>query len=148
MNTIRNHKIASLSILGLAMFFSFVFLYIFQANATLGAGATYNTDPIFAIASSTAITVTTTSKQLLATTTTPHRLAATIQPINCTSGGPVFMTLNNDTPAVANAGLAAFASTTLHLDSYPNTPITQSAVEGITGLGTCTVLVTEWRTLY
>lgn len=148
MNTIKNHKIAAMSVIALAMFFSFIFLFIFQSQTSLGSGSTYNTDPVFATASSTAFTLTTTSKQLLATTTTPHRLAATIQPINCTAGSPVFMTLNNDLPATANSGIAAFASTTLHLDSYPNTPITQSAVEGITNSGTCTVLVTEWRTLY
>jgi len=113
----------------------------------LGAGGEYRTAPTFYIASSTAFTLTNTSQRLLASSTPTKRLAATIQPVNCTlvTGGLIYMKTFNDAPAVAATGIAAFGSSTLALGDYPNTPVVQGSVQGITAAGTCTVLVTEWR---
>ncbi len=105
--------------------------------------------PTFATASSTAFTLTTTPQRLLATTTTPRRYAATIQPVNCSSSvGTVFMRLENDKTAVVNTGFAVYGTTTGMLSDNPNVPVTQSSAQGVVNAGTCTVLVTEWRTLF
>lgn len=108
--------------------------------------------PSFLQASSTAFTLTTTSQRLLGTTTpqgqSGARVSATIQPLACpavTSG--VFLRMQSDVVATANTGLLAFASTTLILGDHVNdVPNVRGAVQGITNTGTCTVLVTEWRT--
>ena len=109
--------------------------------------------PSFLVASSSTFTLTTTSTRLLATTTpqgqTGARVTATVQPINCTSGssGGAFLSLDGSISATANAGLFAFASSTLILGDHVNqAPNVRGAVNGIVGTGTCTVLVTEWRT--
>lgn len=108
--------------------------------------------PSFLSASSTAFTLTTTSQRLLATTTpqgqSGARVTATIQPINCTAGASgAFMNLRLDVVATANTGLLAFASSTTILGDHVNqVPNVRGAVQGITNVGTCTVLVTEWRT--
>lgn len=108
--------------------------------------------PQFLIASSTAFTLTTTSQKLLGTTTpqgqTGARVSAIIQPINCTAGGSgVFMKIGGDAPATANTGVIAYASTTLILGDHVNqVPNVRGAVRGITAVGTCTTLVTEWLT--
>jgi len=107
----------------------------------------------FLNASSTAFTLTTTSLRLLGTTTpqgqSGARVTATIQPINCTIGGTngVFLRLERDVVATANTGTFAFASSTTILGDVVNQfPNVRGAVQGIVGSGTCTVLVTEWRT--
>lgn len=108
--------------------------------------------PSFLVASSTAFTLTTSSLRLLATTTpqgqSGARVSATIQPINCTTGtGGIFLRLNADVAATSNTGLLAFASSTLILGDHVNqVSNVRGAVQGITTVGTCTVLVTEWRT--
>jgi len=125
-------------------------VYLFtsaQNNATF-RGATYNSDPTFANASSTTFTLTTASQQLLASTSRPIRTAATIQPVNCTLSQPIYVALNRGAAAVAGQGVTVFASTTLALGAYPNVPVVQGGVTGITAVGTCTVTVTEWRTQY
>lgn len=117
------------------------------ADTVEAAGAS---GPTFYVASSTAFTLTTASQRLLGTSTPTRRMAATIQPINCTSGGSgAFMRLQNDAAATTNTGLfAAASSTTLLGDHVNNIPVVQGAVQGITSGGTCTVLVTEWRTQF
>lgn len=115
--------------------------------APLGGAAAYNTAPSFLTASSTAYTLTTTSVRLLSTSTPTKRLAATVQPVNCTAGG-IFLRLGGDALAVANTGFAVYASTTANMQDYPNIPVTQGSIQGIAGAGTCTVLVTEWRSQY
>ncbi len=122
-----------------------VFLAKTQSTA-LGAGAS-NTAPIFYQASSTAFSLTTTSQRLLATSTPTHRVAATIQPVNCTNGSAIFLKMQQDAVAASNGSstMAVFASTTQEFKDYPNLPIVQGSVQGITGVGTCTVLVTEYR---
>lgn len=101
--------------------------------------------PTFAVASSTVFSLSNSSTRLLATTTA-RRIAATIQPVNCTltTGGLIYMKTNADAPATAATGLAAYASTTFAFSDYPNVPPVQGSVQGITAAGTCTVLVTEW----
>ena len=124
-------------------------LKIESKNLDIKGAVNYNTAPRFVAASSTAFTLTTTSQRLLASSTPTARLAATIQPVNCTtSGTAVYLSANRDVPAVAGTGFAAFASSTLALGDYPNTPVPQGSVTGITQAGTCTVLVTEWRSQY
>jgi hypothetical protein len=134
-----------------------VFLLAFAAgyfshdsNSALGAGGAFQQTPTFYLASSTTYTLTTTSQRLLATSTAKKRLAAAIQPTNCTQGAghAVFLSLNQDAPAVQGTGLAAYASTTLQLEDYPGMSSVVGSVTGITGAGTCTVLVTEWRSQF
>lgn len=109
----------------------------------------YNTAPTFVIASSTAMAVTTSSVRILATSTPTKRLAATIQPINCSpTTGSVFLVANRDVASAANTGIAVVASTTLALGDYPQVPVVQGAVQAIMSTGSCTVLVTEWRSQY
>jgi hypothetical protein len=109
--------------------------------------------PSFLVASSSTFTLTTASTRLLGTTTpqgqSGARVTATVQPINCTVGssGGAFLSLNGNISATANAGLLAFASSTLILGDHVNqAPNVRGPVNGIVGTGTCTVLVTEWRT--
>jgi hypothetical protein len=109
--------------------------------------------PSFLNASSTVFTLTTTSLQLLGTTTpqgqSGARVTATIQPINCTTGsiGGVYLNMNRDVVASAATGPFAFASTTLVLGDHVNqVPNVRGAVRGVVTTGTCTVIVTEWRT--
>ncbi len=113
-------------------------------------GGDFRTTPSFITASSTAVTVTTTSNFILASSTPTKRLAATIQPISCTTAAQpnIFVRMNLGNPATANTGLMVVASSTLALGDYPNVPVVQGAVTAITAAGTCTVLVTEWRSQY
>lgn len=115
---------------------------------TLGGGTAANTAPTFVVASSSTFTLTTTSQRLLATSTPTRRIGAIIQPINCSSGQPVFMSANRDAAAVAGTGIAAYATSTFAFEDYPGIPVIQGSVQGITSAGTCTVLVTEWRSQY
>lgn len=116
---------------------------------TFGGAVAYQTAPSFYKASSTAFTLTTASQRLLATSTPTKRLAATIQPINCTvSTSTVFVVMNNDVAAVNHTGFAVFGTTTATFGDYPNMPVVQGSVQGIVNNGTCTVLVTEWRSQY
>lgn len=121
------------------------FTYFNRNNIAIGSSYIAGTAPTFYLASSTAFTLTTTSQRLLATSSPTHRAAATVQPVNCTNPGPVFLNMNRDIAATANSGTAAYATTTLELKDYPNLPVVQGSVTGITAVGTCTVLITEWR---
>lgn len=103
------------------------------------------TEPTFYVASSTAFTITTGSQRILSTSTPTHRVATVIQPINCTASGALFVNMNRDAAASANTGLAVLASTTFQLTGYSNVPVVQGAAQAIESVGTCTVLVTEWR---
>jgi len=124
---------------------------VFSKATNVLGGISPAGNPTFSVSSSTVYTLTTTSTRLLATSTPTKRVATLIQPINCTAGGTTgaFVNLNgNDLPATANTGTFAFGSSTLSLAEYPNTPTVQTAVQGIVPSGTCTVLVTEWRSQF
>lgn len=123
-------------------------LFAKRGDDGLFGAVAYQTAPSFYVASSTSFTLTTSSQRLLATSTPTKRLAATIQPVNCTAGQPIFLRANNDVVATANTGIAVYASSTMAFEDYPGTPVVQGSVQGITGVGTCTVLVTEWRSQY
>lgn len=118
-----------------------------DTTGTLGSVA-YNVAPRFTIATSTVFTITTTSQRILSTSTPTVRLAAMVQPVNCTNGQPLYLKAGADQVAVATSGIAVYASTTMQFEDYPGTPVPQGSVTAITGLGTCTVLVTEWRSQY
>jgi hypothetical protein len=118
-----------------------------QIPKKLGA-VDYRTNPTYMIASSTAVSVTTASNFILATSTPTKRLAATIQPINCSSGN-LFVRMLNGNPAIANTGIFVQGSSTLALGDFPNSPsVVQGSVTAITSAGTCVVLVTEWRSQF
>ena len=121
-----------------------------EPRSVQGAAVAYQTAPTFQVASSTTFTLTTTSQRLLATSTGTRRLAATIQPVNCTAAGSVVYLKTNvgDAPATAGNGFAVHSTTTAEFGDYPNTPVIQNAVQGIANSGTCTVLVTEWKSQY
>jgi hypothetical protein len=108
--------------------------------------------PVVLSASSTTFTLTTASQRLLASTTShvppTKRVAATIQPIHCTlgAGHAIYLNMNRDVAATALNGFAVFASTTAPFEDYPGILPVQGSVTGITQTGTCTVLVTEWKT--
>lgn len=111
-------------------------------------GSSNQRGPTFLVASSTTFTVTTSSSlRLLATSTT--RVAADIQTHFCATGSNLFLNAQSDQAATANNGRVVLASSTASYATYPSAdPVPQGAVQGITGVGTCTVLVTEWRTQY
>lgn len=141
-------KIFSLAVVIVSIVLT-AFLIIFVTQSTHKSGTVnYNTDPTFVVASSTSFTLTTTSQRLLATSTPTRRMAALITPTNCTAAQAVYVNFNADVPATISNGNAIVASTSLKLESYPGIPVVQGAVNGITAVGTCTVLVTEWRTQY
>lgn len=121
--------------------------YVAKDSKNLGS-VLYNTNPTFVSASSTTFTLTTASQRILATTTTPRRLSATVQPVNCSAGGFVYMNAGSDAAAKNASGTVAFASTTFAFQDYPNTPVVQGSVQALTSAGTCTVLVTEWVSRY
>lgn len=130
----------------IALIIALAIIPILEISKIVEASTAAN-QPIFYSASSTAFTLTTTSRRLLATSTTFRRAGATIQPIHCDTGASgAFLRMSNDALATANTGTLAFASSTLILGEYMNQlPIVQGSVQGITNVGTCTVLVTEWR---
>lgn len=114
-------------------------------NIPAFGGAPINV-PQFASASSSSFALTTSSsKQLLATSS--KRVAATVQTINCATGGVLYLNANNDAAAAAGSGIYIAASSTLSFATYPEAnPVPTGALQGITGVGNCSVLVTEWRT--
>lgn len=100
---------------------------------------------ITATASTTTFTLTTSSQRLMSTST--RRIAATIQPTNCTAGAVYLNLASPDAIATANNGMVVLASTTQSFDDYNSNLIVPSgSVQGINSQGTCTVLVTEFRT--
>ncbi len=115
-----------------------------QSPNVSGIGGAAATVPLVKVASSTAFSISQTSVRIFGTTTANRRLAATVQPINCTTGSAVFLKAQNDAPAVANSGPVAFASSTFAFSDYPNLLTPQASVQAITQSGTCTVIATEW----
>jgi hypothetical protein len=103
--------------------------------------ANAQTDQVTYTASSTTFTLTTTSQRLLATTS--KRVSSTVQPVDCTAGGTVYLNFDKDAPATASNGYAIYASTTATFSREALTE-TNFATQGILDSGTCTVLVTEW----
>lgn len=99
----------------------------------------------FYVASSTTFTLTTSSQRLLATSSL--RVSATIQPQNCVTGANVYLKMQQDQPATANGGFLVQASTTGAFGSG-NVPVAIGAVTGITTVGACSVIVTEWTRQY
>ena len=99
-----------------------------------------------AVASSTAYTLTWggTATRLVATSTSPGaRLALSVQPVNCGTGGVVYLQ-HNDVAAATTTGFAVFATTT---STYADVvPVVSGSVRAMSAVANCTVLVTEWRT--
>lgn len=98
------------------------------------------------IASSTAYTLVfgNTPTRIVATTTgAGTRVGLSVQPTNCATGGVVFMQFN-DQLAATSTGLAAYASTT---ETFSDSiPMVSGSIRAMAGYGSCTLLVTEWRT--
>lgn len=142
-------KKITLSLFSLALITAIIIVSINNhfANAQLG-GAAYNTTPSFTIASSSTFTISQTSTQILASSTPTRRDAATIQSMKCTTLGTLFLNTNGDQTATPDKGMAITASSTRDLEDYPNTPVVQGAIRAVVDSGTCTVLVTEWRSQF
>lgn len=126
-----------------------IFCVTFQKKSLEILGGVGINNPQFILASSTAYTVTTSAaSRLLATSS--QRVAANIDVYGCgtTAGAHGILFLRTgDAAAVANTGMAVFGTTTKAFGSYPEAePVPTGSVTGITANGTCTVLVTEWRT--
>ena len=132
---------------------------LFVSVAWLGFGSllqnnqshvTGNSAPAFyptnSVSSSTTFTLGQTSLRLLATTTgSGYRIAASIQPVNCTLGGTLFISAKKDKAATTADGPIAFASSTGILFDQYNYPTDGNSIQGVVNLGTCTVIVTEWK---
>lgn len=116
-----------------------------KENKLAGVGIN---NPQFVLASSTVFTVTTSAAQRLLATSS-LRVAANIDVYGCgTTAGAVGILFlrTNDAAAVANTGMAVFGTTTKAFGSFPESdPVPTGSIQGITSNGTCTVLVTEWR---
>ncbi len=123
---------------------------VFSNRSAQNFGSVKGEAPTFYSASSTAFTLTTADQRLLGTSTPTRRLGATVQPVNCTpaNGSIVYMKAGADAAATAGTGIAAYGSTTFAFEEYPGVPVIQGALHGITAAGTCTVLVTEWRSQF
>jgi len=94
------------------------------------------------VASSTTFTVTTgASLRILATST--NRVAASVETYNCAANSSLFMRFN-DVTATAATGKALHSTSTTEFGG--DVPMQRGSVQAIAGTGTCTVLVTEWRT--
>ena len=120
-------------------------LALFGGGTMLGSYV--GESPTFVTASSTVFTLTTASQRLLGTSTPAigRRMAALIQPYNCTGGQQaIFMRMGTDVAATANTGSTALGSTTGLVMGDLLTPPVQGSVTGITAVGTCSVSVTEW----
>ena len=99
-------------------------------------------------ASSTQYALGQTSLRLVATSS--RRVALSIQPTACpTTGSGVFLELTGpDTAAVTTtADFVIFASTSAMFTDNDVQPAINS-IQGIVNSGTCTVVVTEWRTAF
>lgn len=98
------------------------------------------------VASSTAYTLTfgATATRIVATTTGPGtRTALTVQPVNCGTGGVVYLQ-HNDVVAATSTGIAVFATTTAtYADGFP---VVSGSIRAMSAVATCTLLVTEFRT--
>lgn len=140
-----------LSIGMMAIVFSIIVLFGIQfSTPKVDAQSNYRY-PTLMTASTTSFSISTSAVRILGTSTQPRRVAATIQPINCFNGGGGVFMQYNDVNAVINTGTFATASSTTLLGDYINNiPVVQGSVKGVVGSssGTCTVLVTEWRSQY
>lgn len=102
------------------------------------------TDSIATTASSTTDTLAQTSKSLFGTST--KRVAFAVQPVGCTAPGAfVRLAQGRGEAAATTSGLAVFATTTQTFDDH-NIVFPTGNIQGITTFGTCTVILTEWRT--
>lgn len=144
MNTITTKQISLIAaIILIAAALGAYALHRSPEPSSLGGSLGDTPSPI--IATSTTFSVTTgASVRLLATSTPTTRIAASIQAINCATGADLFLRTAGDLPAVAGQGMWVQSSTTRTFATYPEVPVVQGAVQGITSVGTCTVLVTEW----
>lgn len=122
--------------------------FMYQTPTAEGAVAVQG--PQIKNASSTAYTVgTSASVRLLATSTgaTGQRIGMLIQPINCAAGAQLFLNAEDGANAAVNSGITVTASSSLATGWYPSAiPTPGNSVQGITTVGTCTVLVTEFLT--
>lgn len=121
-------------------------VYFTPIKAMFGGNGTAINVPQFKVASSTTYTLTTTSQRLLATSS--KRVAAQFDVTNCTVASKIHLNGMSDAAATTATGPVVFSTTTMQLSSYPYPPIMTDAVQGIAGVGTCSVVVTEWRTQY
>lgn len=120
-----------------------------QSATVQGAVFTSQSATLPTLASTTAFALSGTSLQIVATSTASTtditvggRAALQLQPINCTSGASVFLNYN-DKAAVANTGSVLISSsTTVFGDSAP---MVHGSIRAINSGGTCTLLVTEFR---
>jgi hypothetical protein len=122
-----------------------IFLTAFSIFTLNMQKATAAPDSVTVTASSTTYTLTTASQLLVATSS--KRTALSVQPIGCTQNGDGVTYLNFDKgkAAVSGKGFAVFASTTQEFFDGGLPPGTYGT-SGIVATGTCSVLVTEWRT--
>lgn len=124
-------------------------LYSNQPQQAQGAIFPSQGGTVPTLASTTAIALSGSSRQILATSTASTtdaavggRVAVQLQPINCTAGASVFLAYN-DVAAVGNTGSVLLASsTTVYGDSLP---MVHGSIRAINSGGTCTLLVTEFR---
>lgn len=131
------------AIVTLAIVLTVVLGVLLVSSQLAKAPAFGSTTNIPKTASTTVFTLTTTSQRLLATST--KRSDFTIDNINCSLAGTVFLKFNKDVVATANTGPAVFASSTKEFGEN-FLPDYENSVQGIVNVGTCTVIVTEWRT--
>lgn len=104
------------------------------------------TGAVSTTASTTAYAITTSaSVRILATST--KRSAFSVNPVNCASGGVVYLNLENpDAAATAAVGYPVLSSTTATFIDDADLPVNTNSVQAITVAGNCTVNVTEWTT--
>jgi hypothetical protein len=114
------------------------YYYTHQGTLTQGIG-----DSVTATASSTVLTLTTSSQRLVATSS--KRVAFEVAVTNCTTGGSVYVNDALDAPSTTSKGPVVFASTTKTFSEYNTPGLSTNAIQGIVNTGTCTVVVTEWR---
>ena len=100
--------------------------------------------PIIASSTAYALTWGATATRIVATTTGPGtRVGLTVQPVNCSPGGVVYLQ-HNDVVAATSTGMAVFATTTATYSD--GIPIAFGSIRAMAAVASCTLLVTEWRT--
>jgi len=135
--------------------------YFFPAALVLGLvvlGAIWLTKPalgaqfpdprlsLSVTASTTAYSLTwgATATRIVATSTPDGtRVALELQPVNCGTGGVVYLAYG-DKVAATSTGSAVFASTTMVYGDQA--PIVAGSVRAMSAVASCTLLVTEYRT--
>jgi hypothetical protein len=99
-------------------------------------------------ASSTAVTVNTSSLHLMASSSAA-RVAVSVQPVNCVGGasGAIYLR-TNDVPATVGAGIAVVGSSTMAFGDSADLKVMRGSINAIGTGGGCTVLITEWREVF